>query len=136
MFPEKTSTKMKAQAERSLVRLPSQNVDALLCLHTHCLKRYEGKKYLTILKCAKHYDTKECGYNSKERLAYHLFRKIIHAYLIFFIRDLVYNGLEVLVPSRQNFKFRIVRLSPEKSNMYEIDPDNADKYGDVIKKII
>ena len=78
-----------------------------------------------MLKCAKHYDTKECGYNSKERLAYHLFRKIIHAYLIFFIRDFVYHGLEILVPSRLSFKFRIERFDSKKAPLYNLEPENA-----------
>ena len=102
--------------EASFVRIKASKKDVILCMHTTCTKLYDGKKYLDIIPSANKYDTKANGYNPKERLAYHLFRKIIHAYLKFLIRDIVEYGLCVTLPVMGGlFKMKMVKMKNKNS---------------------
>jgi hypothetical protein len=65
------------------------------------------KSFLDILPSARNYNTIETGYNSKERMAHHLFRKIIRAYIKISIRKIV-SGATYCFPCKGKFKVRLV----------------------------
>jgi len=117
---------MKIQ-EPSFVRIKASKKDVLLCMHTTCTKLYNGLKYVDILPSALHYDTKKNGYNPKERLAFHLFRKIINAYLKFLIRDIVEYGLCITLPCAGGlFKMKMVKMK-NKNSTYSYCAEDSHK---------
>lgn len=86
-----------------------KGVDYPLALHSHLFGIGE-RKYSDYLHTAQKYDTRKAGYNSKDRMAKLLFKRIIDVYLRLFLRDLVNTGVSIKLPTRELFSMKIELL--------------------------
>lgn len=75
------------------------------------------REYTNVLKCAKHYDTKKIGYNSKNRYARLLMIRIIRIYFELMFNDLLYSMRTVELPFKQTRFF--LKLAIKKHSKYK-----------------
>jgi hypothetical protein len=94
-------------SEYSYLKLKGVNYP--LALYTHLFTIGE-RKYSDYFPTSQKYNTKKTGFNSKNRMGYLLFKRIIDVYLKLFFDELLSTGVTIKLPIRELFSMKIQLL--------------------------